>query len=1149
VKLESKYLFIAATAVVLVLAIAGAPAAAADVAASRPAIQPGAGLPPKTLKAVKALLAKAELVVLGKVAAVYDRTARDAGMRYDIEVEKVLKGKWEKKSLSFRSSGWVGYAKYTKGLRVLLFLRRWGDRQPKLLQLKPVVYISPPQAGGLDLRPVEKYLKLIKSLQPGGNKLPTERAKLLKKHIGQFMLVIRYYGRQDKDKPYYSLTLQVPTVRDTRSSFWPAAQLSKAQAQKIIDHLDRIGILATAGNLPNKGFAPPKGPTYALTITGPNELRLYEPLGWDLRMLKRLDALRKVLDGDATKAMDQLLKALEPQRKKWRQLAASFVKRMKASKRVLNLALRHHPADPRQRHAYPNLHLYWAVDAPAKLPEPMIGMSKREALAAIDALDKAGYFEIAGDVTWRRAARTLAPWPVHKGPCYSLTVSSDTTDCHAGLGWDLKMIEHLDAMRKALDKGSDAGKAMDKVIKALQPQRKKWQTENKDKLPNGPTPTTRKAAGGPASGPAPAIKRTAERAKLLKKRVDSFRLTLRWHTTQGKSLSPGQSLQLTTVEGDYDASPFFATVVITKQRAGKIIEHLAVEGFLERASDVKDAKSYPVPKLKSYSLTVRTTFGPHLYEHMPWGLNLLKRVEGLRKVMAGNREAVKVIDKILAPLKLMPAAGTARPACIAALRKIQKDFAVLATKYPKDLGHLGPGTIDDKKLLLRFPVKGLANTTQPARRATSAGGMRSFLRPLQPNELGLFVQFTVPMPKQPMARWLYSNVGLSWWWMWSNRPFSSKAQQDFLNMLNKALAPLNELESAMVATDLPKRKTGAYVLRGRPGVKLSLQLAPKRTADGSEIIDLYVTNETKKPLALCPPFPQVIVDGKPWHYRPPDALSMLIRAFDGGKDPFIYIKPGQNAKVGAVAAVGLSPGRHTVHVAVCHARDTWLDQRPAAYDGPPITRKIPGAWTGVLVSKELAVDIPAPAAPKKTAAERAKLLKKNTGMLYLILQYHLGYIGAKPSLHLATGAYKIELIGGILARLTPKEAANIIDHLAKEGFLAQAENVVGKDITPPQGPAYTLTLMGAGQTKLYQVLGWDLKMLRRLDALRKALDKESDAGKAMDKLLKALEPQRKKWRTRAPRDDKSTIPTAYYSAKRRFATKHESGPGRRAVGR
>jgi len=1326
--LESKHMLIAATAVVLVLATAFAPVAAVDVAASQPATQPGAALPPKTVKAVKALLAKAELVVLGKVEAVHDRTAKDAGMLYDVKVEKVLKGKWRKKSLSFRSTGWVGYAKYTKGQRVLLFLRHWGDKQDELLQLRPVVYISAPQAGGLDLRPVEKYLKLIKALQAGGDNLAAERAKLLRQNVDKFSLTLKHINPHGPNiRPVVRLTV---AEMGGRVRTW---RISKAQAVKIIDHLAAEGFLASSRDIFVTKAPEITGPRCVLSVGGLPRVSLEENLGWNLKMLGRLDALRKVLDGKAGKAVAEFIKALEPQRKKWREVAASFVKRMKASKRALNLVLRHHPADPRQRHAYQNLHLYWAADAPAKLPAPMIGMSKREALAAIDALAKAGYFERAGDVTARRAMRTLTPWPEHKGPCYSLTVSSDNLDCHANLGWDLKMLEYLDALRKAFDKGSDAGKAMDKVLKVLDRERvvvqlpksgppvlvnrgpgtiwysssvvevkvphlarirsgptirippggghvtprndmtvtiyktqrveagfdhtwhwtrakktSQWPAQlggrvvqvkwlplkpggsiaaktprigghppglslvftpwTQPKLlttgpvfvtvrvrrdpadsdseidvksnsreakgpglpPLRPKPTTRKAAPSTTSRPAatapwqhvkrvrvvaakkvrdvvkplgrvirpeapiiragkhapvwapgrawvqsqlapwrltcvndkqdadatirldvelrrhfveaifrehvyveregrgvsrwgirqrrlraggemtvkltfepgqrkksttvtltlpaeaasehklnaslartlrqltgaanapttaPAAK-TAERAKLLKKGIESFRLTLRWHTTQGKSLSPGQSLQLTTVEADYDSMPCWTTVVISKQRAGKIIEHLAAEGFLERASDVKPAKSYPVPKLKSYSLTVRTTFGPHLYEHMPWGLNLLKRVERLRKVMAGNRDAAKALDKILAPLKLMPAARNARPVCIAALRKIQKDFAALAVKYPKELGHLGRPAIDEKKLLLHFPIKGLAKTTQPARRAASAGQMRSMLkRRLRPDELGLFVQFTVPMPKRPRVQWLYSNVGFSWWWMWPNRSFSSKAQQGLLNMLTKALEPLNELENAMVAADLARRKTGAFVLRGRPGVKLSLRLAPKRADDGSAIIELYATNETKKVLALCPPFPQVLGDGKPWHYRASDPLPMMIRAFDGGKDPFIYIKPGQRAKIGAAVATGLSPGRHTVRLAVCHACDTWIDQRPVAYDGPPITHKIPSAWTGVLVSGEMTIDIPTPLTTRPRPMATPSLRDKST------IPHQPGWCGTRPT-------YRRPLIGG-----------------------------------------------------------------------------------------------------------------------------------------
>ena len=132
----------------------------------------------------------------------------------------------------------------------------------------------------------------------------------LKERVDQFTLEIRYHGPQDKKNPYISLTLRVPRVPpERRLAHWPALQISKAQALKIIDHLNGTGILNKAGNLHNKGFAPPKGPVYALTVKGPPELLLYEPLGWDLKMLERLDALRKVLkkDSQAAKAFDKLL--------------------------------------------------------------------------------------------------------------------------------------------------------------------------------------------------------------------------------------------------------------------------------------------------------------------------------------------------------------------------------------------------------------------------------------------------------------------------------------------------------------------------------------------------------------------------------------------------------------------------------------------------------------------------------------------------------------------------------------------------------------------------------------------------------------------------------------------------------------------------
>jgi len=619
-----------------------------------------------------------------------------------------------------------------------------------------------------------------------------------------------------------------------------------------------------------------------------------------------------------------------------------------------------------------------------------------------------------------------------------------------------------------------------------------------------------------------------ERAELLKQHVDTFGLTLKHLNPHGPNIRPVVRLTVAKMGGRA------RTWRISKAQAVKLIDHLAAEGFLASSGNIFDTKAADI----TGPCCVLSVGGPpnvSFEENMGWDLRMLERLDALRKALDKGSDAGKAMDKVIKALepqrKKWQKAPTTQPGktapdanvrrvCMAALRKMQKNFVALAAKYPKELGHLGPGAIDEKKLLLRFPVKNLPKTApamQPA-----AG--RSRLLPLQPRDCGLFLRFTVPMPivnfptPRPMTQWLYSKVGFSWWWMWPNRSFPWKAHQDLMKMVSQALVPLNDLENATVAADLAKRPKGSYALRGRPGVKLTIRLSPRRDVGGT-FVDLYATNETKGVLALFPPFMQIIGDGKPWHYRAHGSLSMLTHAFGSDRDPFIYIKPGQTAKVGAAVVAGLSAGRHTVRVAAGHPYDYWVDMRPTFHDGAPITRKVPGAWTGVLVSGEMTIDIPTPAAANKKAAERAKLLKK-TGTVYLVLQYHVGWTGAKPSLHpaalhLATSSYKIELIGGILASLTPKEAANIIDHLAREGFLGQAENVVGKDIAPPQGPAYTLTLFGAGRTKLYQVLGWDLKMLRRLEALRNVLAKDSAAGKAMDKLLAALEPQRKKWQKAA----------------------------------
>ena len=57
-------------------------------------------------------------------------------------------------------------------------------------------------------------------------------------------------------------------------------------------------------------------PGYTLTVTT-EERALREDLGWGLPMLKRLDGLRKILDGDAAKGLDLLRGRLSGLREQW----------------------------------------------------------------------------------------------------------------------------------------------------------------------------------------------------------------------------------------------------------------------------------------------------------------------------------------------------------------------------------------------------------------------------------------------------------------------------------------------------------------------------------------------------------------------------------------------------------------------------------------------------------------------------------------------------------------------------------------------------------------------------------------------------------------------------------------------------------------
>jgi hypothetical protein len=111
-------------------------------------------------------------------------------------------------------------------------------------------------------------------------------------------------------RPFVYQNSHGPTVHLVR--------LSRAQAKKLIEYLATEGYLQQAVELPKQ--EPPDRDIsencFTLQVSTQN-LQLHEDLGWGPEMLKRLDGLRGVLDGDAAQAMDAILAGLDNDRKKW----------------------------------------------------------------------------------------------------------------------------------------------------------------------------------------------------------------------------------------------------------------------------------------------------------------------------------------------------------------------------------------------------------------------------------------------------------------------------------------------------------------------------------------------------------------------------------------------------------------------------------------------------------------------------------------------------------------------------------------------------------------------------------------------------------------------------------------------------------------
>ncbi len=296
-------------------------------------------------------------------------------------------------------------------------------------------------------------------------------------------------------------------------------------------------------------------------------------------------------------------------------------------------------------------------------------------------------------------------------------------------------------------------------------------------------------------------------------------------------------------------------------------------------------------------------------------------------------------------------------ACLEALKRIQAGFGAVVKKWPQALSHLGRGSIDEKDLSVHFPL------TDARYRIIHNLPGRGWTAPPPPFD-GLGVQFISPLPDQDRRAerlrpvLLFVRVGVTWSWAWGNKEFPPGAQADVNRLVLESVGKLAALENAAIARALAGRGKGPFVLRGREGIELTIHPGKPRPGAGGPLLELRQTNRGDAPAAVLPGPCEVILDGKLWlGPAPADAQPMLPSA-GGTKDPFVRLKPGESRAVWRLALAGLPPGRHTVRVACWHPHTGWLDIRPMAGDAPPVYRRVPSAWTGVVVSNELEVRVP-----------------------------------------------------------------------------------------------------------------------------------------------------------------------------------------------
>lgn len=167
------------------------------------------------------------------------------------------------------------------------------------------------------------------------DELTTERLKTLRT-CESLTAMFRYWG--DQDKPFYQITYHLGdfAAAGGANSFDRVTRLDREAMLKLLEALAKDGFIAAARDISTKDIKPTLG--YSLTliakkkdageefkklgwqaIQGDGQVELYQPLGWDLKMIERLERLQPALVGESAKDMEFLLGRLSGLKREWQQ--------------------------------------------------------------------------------------------------------------------------------------------------------------------------------------------------------------------------------------------------------------------------------------------------------------------------------------------------------------------------------------------------------------------------------------------------------------------------------------------------------------------------------------------------------------------------------------------------------------------------------------------------------------------------------------------------------------------------------------------------------------------------------------------------------------------------------------------------------------